>query len=285
MFNIGWNNDRSRSNSQSNAYGYSQSGSSSSSLSRGSSQSQSGSQGTSAESVAFEDIFASLYGNAGGAAARVANMAPGFTEQANTLFSGGLNFMDQLGAGDAYAERRLANDNSLVNEQIALLGEDLGAFFRDELNPAISSRAVAGGTYGGGRQGVAQERQAKLVADQFRRGSVELRTADQAQRDAVARDAAANRTAANSAALNAIPGLMEVARGGFGAELAPWEALSSILGGPTTLSSSQQSSFSESSAEEVARAIAESFGLSEDFATSTSSSNSKAKGFRLGIGS
>lgn len=273
MFSLGKN----KSSSTSESYGYSQSGSSSVSGSQGSSQSTSG--GRSFTDIAFEDIFASLYGNASGAASRMATAAPGFSEQAQQLFSGGVGFLDSLGGGDPYLEGRVGGaGDALLEEQIGALGEDLGAFFREELNPAITARAVGGGTLGGGRQGVAQGRATAAVGEQFRRGVTDLRTADQAQRDAAAGTLLQSRNQAAGIGLDALPGLASVAQTGFGAELAPWEALAGILGGPTTLAGSEQ--YSQSTSEEVARAIAESFGLSEDYAKSTS----KGKGLSLGFG-
>lgn len=276
MFGIGG----SKSRSSSEAYGYSRSGSSSESLSRGSSQSTSSSAGRSFTDIAFEDIFASLYGNASGAAARVAQLVPGFSEQASQLFSGGIEFLEQLGGGDAYLERRVSGDDGLLDEQIGALQEDIGRLFREELNPAITARAVAGGTLGGGRQGVAQGRAMGVAADEFRRGVTELRLGDRAQRDAIAGALMENRTNAAGIGLDALPGLGGIAQMGFGAELAPWQALASILGGPTTLAGSEQASYSQSSAEDIARAIAESFGISEDWARSSS----KSGGFSIGFG-
>ncbi len=135
------------------------------------------------------------------------------------------------------------------------------------------------GTLGGGRQGVAQGKAIDAVGREFQRGATSLRTADMAQRDAAAGTLLQNRTAGATAGVNALPGVLGLAESGFGAELAPWQALAGIMGGPTTLAGSEQSSYSQSSAEEVARAIAESFGLSEE--TSQSSSKSKGVGFKV----
>jgi len=267
MFGVGVS-----SNSQSSSgisIGSSRSGSSSTSGSNSTSQATSGSAGRSFTDIAFEDIFSSLYGEAGGAAKRAADMAPGFSEQAQQLFSGGLDFLDQLGGGGD-----VTRDTNLLDEQIGGLGEDLGRFFREELNPAITSRGVATGTLGGGRQGVAQGRAAGDVAREFQRGSTALRVADQTQREALAVGNADRRLQSSATGLNALPGLLGVSQAGFGAELAPWEALAGIVGGPTTLSGSEQSSFSQSTAEEVAQAIASSFGMSDEY----SAQQSKGKG-------
>lgn len=268
MFGIGASS--SRSSTRSDSYGYSVEGSSSLSDSFG----RSTSSGRSFTDVAFSDLFADLYGKAGGAAAAVAARAPGLTEQANMLFSGGLNFLDQIGggAGADYLEGRVGGSSPVLDEQIGQLGDDLGRFFDEELNPRITAGAVAGGTYGGGRQGVAQGRAAEAVTREFARGATDLRARDIAARDSAATTLLANRTEGAAVGLNALPGLLGIAQGGFGAELAPWQALASIMGGPVTLAGSEQSA----DAFDIARAIASSFGQSEDRSTTTSSSKTKS---------
>lgn len=272
MFGIG------ASGSKSSSYEYSNASevSNSNSFSAGTSQSTSGSQGRSFTDIAFEDLFSSLYGNAANAAGRVAAQAPGFSQQAQQLFSGGVGFLDELGAdeGSQYLKGRVAGQGGVLEEQIGALGEDLGRFFREELNPAITSNAVAAGALGGGRQGVAQGRAAAAVSEEFRRGVTDLRAADQGQRDALAGQLSANGINAANVGLNALPGLLGIAEGGFGAELAPWQTLASILGGPTTLAGSEQSSFSQATAEDIAQAIAASYANSGSFGTSMSKSSS-----------
>lgn len=268
MFGIGGSSSRSVSNS--NAYGYSVEGSESSSDSLG----QSTSSGRSFTDVAFKDLFADLYSKAGGAASRVAAAAPGLTDQANMLFSGGLGFLDQIGggAGADYLEGRVGGSSPVLDDQIDLLGEDLGRFFSEDLNPAITGKGVAGGTLGGSRQGVAQGRAAEAVTREFRRGATDLRARDIAARDSAATTLVGNRTEGAAVGLNGLSGLLGIAQGGFGAELAPWQALASIMGGPVTLGGSEQSA----DAFDIARSIASSFGASEDRATSSSSSKTKS---------
>lgn len=258
MFNIGASS--ARSSSSSSSYGYS--GSSTDALSRGSSRSD--------QRIAFEDIFSQLYGQAGGAAARTANMAPQFTAEAGRLFSGGLEFLDTL-QGPSALDARLG-ETGTADAQIGDLGEDLARFFAEDLNPEITSRGVATGTLGGGRQGVAQGRAAESVAREFARGSTAIRTADVTRRDQLATAAAQNRLGAAGMGLQSLPGLLGVAEGGFMAELAPWMQLSGVLGGPTVLGSS--------SSEDIAAEISRAFG--EDF--SSSQSKSKSKSFSFGMG-
>jgi hypothetical protein len=237
MFNFGTSKTSSQSSSL--GYGYQGSESLSDSLARARSR----------ETVAFEDQFRDLYGNASGAAAKVAALAPTLQQQAGQLFSGGLSFLDTL------------QGEGVVDEQISSLGADLGRFFQEQINPAITTRGVATGTLGGGRQGVAQAGAARAVADEYAQGVTNLRAAD--------------RTARNQAAstwLAAIPGLFGVAQGAMGAELLPYQALGEILGGPTTLTSSDSAS--------IAQAISRAFG--EDFQTSQSTSKGKSLNFGFG---
>lgn len=276
LFSFGGSKSKSQSSSLDLGYGYSGSGSESGSF--GESSSVSG--GRSSQRIAFEDIFAELYGNASGAAGRVAQLAPALTDQANMLFSGGLGFLDALGGGSEFLESRVSGESPVLQQQIDALGADLGEFFREELNPTITGEAVATGTLGGGRQGVAQAEAAEQVAQEFQRGVVGLRTADVAARDSAARALLQSRISGAGVGLSALPGLFGVAQGGFGAELAPYTALAGILGGPTTLTESEQ--FGRASSTDIARAISQAFG--EDFRYGKSQSSSSSKSFNFGLG-
>ena len=240
-------------------------------LSRSSSVSGGASQSQSEQSIAFEDVFARLFGGAEGAAG---GLDPSLlTGAANQLFSSGTGFLDNIGgdAGSRYLEGRISGDNPILQDQIDLLGEDLGNFFSEELNPAITSNAVGGGQLGGGRQGVAQGRAISQVSDSFTRGATALRAGDIAARDAAASGLAANAISGAQTAFAGIPALAGAADLGFSAGLAPYERLAGILGGPTVLGSSS------SSAADWARAFSNSFGQSS--ASSTSSGRALSIGF------
>ncbi len=257
---FGFGGSTSVSSSQSNSYDRSQSDS----ISGG--YSEAGAN----ERVAFEDIFARMFGGAEGAAG---GLDPSLlTGAANELFSSGMGFMQGIGgdAGSGYLQDRLGG-NEVLQEQIDLLGEDLGNFFSEELNPAITSEAVGGGQLGGGRQGVAQGAAMREVGDQFTRGATALRAGDIASRDAAAGTLAQNAISGASVGLSGAPGLMGVADAGFSAGMAPYERLAAILGGPTTLGSSSSSSA------DFARAWSDSFGVSS--ASSTSRGRSLSLGF------
>ena len=235
--------------------------------------SESGSQ--SQQRIAFEDIFARLFGGAESAAA---GLDPSMlTEASNFLFGAGTDFLGGLGgdAGTQFLQNRLAGDNQVLEEQIGLLGEDLGTFFREELNPAITGQAVAGGQLGGGRQGVAQGAASAAVTDEFRRGATALRAGDIAARDAAAGLLAQQDLAARQTGLGALPGLAGIAEFGFGAAMQPYERLAAILGGPTVLT--EASSFG--SAADFARAFSSSFGRSR----STTESGSKGRSVSFGF--
>lgn len=254
MFSIG----SSRSHSSSQSYGYS--GSSSDAFSRGVSESE--------QSIAFEDIFSSLYGNAAGAAGRVASMAPQLNTQAAQLFGAGTGFLEDLSGSDELDARLAETGNA--DELIALLGDDLGRFASEELLPQVTSRGVATGTLGGGRGEVAKGRIGEAMLREFASGSAAIRSADVTRRDQLAIAASQRKLNAAGVGLNALPGMFDVAQAGMLAELAPWMSLAQITGGPTVLG--------RSSSEDIATEIARAF--SEDF----SSSSSKSKSFSLGIG-
>lgn len=242
--------------------------SSSSSFDRSNSSSVSGgaSVAGSEQSVAFEDVFARLFGSAEGAAA---GLDPSLlTDAANTLFSSGTGFLDQLGgdSGSQYLEGRLDSANPVLEDQIGLLQEDIGKLFSEELNPAITNEAIAGGALGGGRQGVAQGRAIDSAAEQFTRGATALRAGDIAARDAAAGTLAGNAVQGAGVGIQGASQLFGLADAGFSAGLAPAERLAAILGGPTVLGSS----FSNSA--DFASAYSSSYGESK--ATSKGSSKS-----------
>ncbi len=263
-------------------------GSKTDSFSRGSSFSQDRSQSgsvsggrsesgsTSEQAIAFEDVFARLFGGAEGAAA---GLDPSLlTNAANQLFGAGTGFLGSLGgdAGTAYLEERLSGDNAVLEEQIDLLQSDLGDLFREELNPAITSEAVAGGQLGGGRQGVAQGIATEAVGDLFTQGATALRAGDIAARDAAASTIAQNNLVGAQTGLASLPGLLGIAETGTFASLAPSERLAAILGDPTVLTRSE----SFGTAEDFARAFASSFG----FSRSETESRSKGRAFSFGPG-
>lgn len=226
---------------------------------------------SSEDRLAFEDIFARLFGGAEGAAG---GLDPSLlTETANTLFTGGVGFLDQIGndAGTAHLQSRLGGDNEVLQEQIDLLGDDLGKFFNEQLNPAITSQAVAGGALGGGRQGVAQGLATQAVGDSFSRGATALRAGDIAARDAAAGTLAQNSIQGALAAITGIPALGGVAEQGFSAGLRPFELLAGILGDPTRLNSTSSGSanFAQS--------------LSSAFGSSTANSTTESRGFKIGF--
>ncbi len=208
------------------------------------------------ERVAFEDIFARLFGGAEGAAA---GLDPSMlTDMANMLFGSGMGFMDQIGGdqGTQYLQDRLGGDNEVLQQQIDLLGEDLGSFFNEQLLPGITTQAAGGGQLGGGRQGVAQGVATEEVGNQFTRGATALRAGDIAARDAAASTLSGNAIMGAQTAFQGMGAMAGIADMGFSAGMAPYERLAAIMGGPTVLGSSYGSS------SDWAKAWSESFGSS-----------------------
>lgn len=264
---FGFGGSRSRTTStsegQSSSFGRSESGS----VSGGSAVS--GSQ--SAQSIAFEDVFARLFGSAEDVAGSLD--ASLLTDAANQLFTGGTDFLGRIGgdAGTEFLESRLQG-NEQLEEQISLLSEDVGRFFEEELNPAITSEAVAGGTLGGGRQGVAQTGAARVAADTFRRGAADLRARDLESRDRAAGTLLQGDLAGIQAGLAGLPGLLGLAETEALGGLAPLTALSNILGPQLALTES--SSFGTS--EDFARAFSSAFDRSQSSTSSRTDSDSRS---------
>lgn len=300
LFSFGGSRSRSRSQSRGTSSSSSQGTSSSrqgsmgGSVSGGSSisRSRSGSRGTSRQTIAFEDVFARLFGNAEDVAGSLdASM---LTDAANQLFGAGTDFIDMIGgdAGSAFLESRLGAGDELLNEQIGLLQEDVGRLFSEELNPAIEAEAVAGGALGGGRQGVAQAGAIDTAAREFRRGAKALRSEDMSRKDAIAQQLMQQNMMKSQTGISALPQLLALAESQMSAEFLPEMMLAQILGPMQALTESEQSSFGTSFADAVdfARAFSESFGESESQQSSrsraeqSSSSSSRSGSFSLGFG-
>lgn len=276
MFSFGGSTSKTKSTSNSLDYGANVSQSFSDSLSRA----ISGGQSTSGQNIAFEDLYAQMYGGATGAAGRAAEQVPLLQGQAASLFSSGNQFLESLQGGSAqdYLQGRMTGDNPLVDQQIGALGDDLSRFFGEKLNPQITSNHVAGGTLGGGRQGVAQGMAMDSVGREFQQGALGLRAADMQQRDAAAGQLGMLQQQGAATGLGSLDDMFGIAQGGATAEMLPHQMLSQILGGPTALTSAQSTQFSESEA--VARAISEAMGFS--FGESNSKSKGSSKSFDVG---
>jgi hypothetical protein len=243
------------------------------------------SQSQSTQDIAFRDMYAQLYGNAGNAASGAAANAGVLGDAAKQLFTGGNQFLQSLGgdAGSSYLEGRLDSNNPVLEQQISELQKDTGRLFREELNPAITSRAVGGGTLGGGRQGVAQGLAAEGAARVFTQGATALRAGDVASRDAVAQSVATNSLNAANTGLGALPSLLEVLERGNNAELGVYSSLSSILGGPTTLTQSGSTSLAESLAKAYGEQSGTSSGSSRAWNFDTSASLISHSSFKENI--
>lgn len=253
------------------------------------SASRSGSVGRSSsrQVIAFEDLFRSLYSDAGAA---VKGLDPGvISTAAKQLFSGGLNFLGTLqGNAGTDALEASIGDTSSRDTQLALLKQQLGDFFGEELLPGITDVGVSTGTLGGGREAVIRSQAAKAVGGQFSTGAASIISSDAARRDATAAQLAQLKQGGAAGGLNALNSLLQLTSAGEFSALSPFEALASIYGGPTVLGSSESS--------DIAQAISDSFGVQGsqsygfDFGRGTSSSSSRAtsssksKGFNFGLG-
>lgn len=227
--------------------------------------------------IAFEDVFANLFGGASDAARAVDTS--GLTSRANLLFSSGQSFLDDIGGGGVgreFLEGELANSDGLVGERIGQLGGDLGEFLNETILPAIKSSGVQAGTLGGGRGEVSKGIAAEGLIEEFARGSTAIRGAERDRLTGIASGLSADNLARNSVGLDALPGLFGLAEGGAMAGLSPFAALASILGNQTVLQDSTARDFSSS----TGRAGSESTSTSR----STSSSSSRGNSFNFGFG-
>jgi hypothetical protein len=269
-------------NQQSDSFGYSLSGANSSSVSGASSAGRSAGTSSSRDSIFSSDLLRQLYG---GALDTAGAIDPGLaTKRIDQLFTGGSSIIDSLGggAGSDYLERRLSGDNSdVLNAQIDAVGSDLGRFFNDQLNPAITGSAVAAGQLGGGRQGVAQGEAMSSVLKEFASQSANLRAADITNRDSAALGLLDRQNQAGATALGALPQLAAIGTNNPGLDV--FSQLSDIFGAPTVTNEASSQQFSEEQATEFAQALADEFGISYDEAHSLLTSKSKGKSIGGGV--
>lgn len=277
-FSAGQNRSDATGTSSSESQGFSSS--QSQDIAKSISESLSSGQSSSTQSIAFEDLFKQLYGGASGAADKAMLGAGDLTKAAQQLFTGGSTFLQGLGgdAGTAYLNSRL-KDDSVLNEQIDLLRQDSAKLFNEDLNPAITSRSVAGGTLGGGRQGVAQGMALDAVGESFSKGAATLRAQDLASKDQAAAQVASNSLSAANTGLGALPGLLDLTERGNNAELGIYSSLASILGGPTVLGQSQSTNTATSNAQSLSEALSRSYG--EQTASSQSRNRATSRAWNM----
>lgn len=307
MFSFGGSREtsRSESRSQSNSFdnldqfgvGFDTSSSRSESGGASTSFDRSGSQATSGQRIAFQDVFSNLFSNATGAAGRV---DPGrISQAASLLFNAGGGIIDNLQdggvAGEALEERLRARDG-LADRQIDQLGDRLERFLGEQANPAITQSGVQAMTLGGSRGEVQRGIAERGAAEAFTSGATDILLRDQAARDDIASTLLANENARSATSLSALPQLFGLQEAGALSELSPYAALSGILGPQIALTDSQSTSFGEggSQAEQFSSAIAEALGFSLDrtrgraasqsSSSSTSTSSRRSASFGFGGG-
>jgi hypothetical protein len=230
---------------------------------------------TSSQQIAFEDLFKKLYGGAGAAADSIDT--GDISQAGKTLFSGGLQFLNNLqgNAGtDALASR--LTDTTARDTQLEALKSNLGDFFNESVLPGITSAGVGTGTLGGGRDDVLKALATKAIAGQYSQGAASIISADQGQRDDAAK-ALASITGQNATSgLSSLSALYGLNQSGDTAALAPYQILSQIIGGPTVLGSSSSTQLSSSLASSLGAQGSSSFGF--DFGTGSSKSTGTSKG-------
>lgn len=120
----------------------------------------------------------------------------------------------------------LTDPQAQIDAQSASLQAGLGQLFREEINPAITSNAIAAGGLGGGRQGVAQGVAAGQLGQAFTQGLGDI-------------TARANQQALGAA--NSLGGQAGAMTGAAMAGFDPLSRLAAIIGAPTVLNKQESS--------------------------------------------
>lgn len=270
-FGIGGSDSRTESNSSSSSFDNLDS----TGFNIGASGSESGgrSRSGSSQNIAFEDVFARLFGGASATAGGIDTSS--LTRASNMLFGSGASFLDSLGGGGAgagFIEDRLAGSDSRVSDEMGILEADLNRFVGEQADRRTTSSGVAAGTLGGGRTLVQNQLTDRNAAEAFARGSVDIRAREREATDALALGLAQDETMRAGTGLDSLAGLQGISESGALAGLTPFAALSQILGGPVALTES----FGE--ADDFASSFARDFGFDSTVGRAGSQSESSSRG-------
>ena len=243
----------------------------------GQSGSVSGGRSQSQSRVAFEDLFAQLFGGSASAAAGVNTGS--ITQAANSLFSSGAQFLEGLGgdAGSEFLTDRISGIDKIADQQVEQLGSDLERFLGENVARGITAGGVQAGTLGGGRGEVQSGIAERGAAEAFIKGATGIRANSRAEQDAIAQFLAGQAGTNAQTGINALPGLFELSQGGALAGLTPFMMLSQIFGGPTVLQDSESEQFGESFGLDFGAQA--STGRAGSQSTSSSSGSSKSFSF------
>lgn len=164
----------------------------------------------------------------------------------SNLYGFGQQALGQLGSNPFLSalQQQAGGNPALVNQQIGQLQADLGRSFRQEVLPGISRYAAGVGALGGSRQGVAEGIAAQGFADAFSRGATDIYSAEQQRRLQAGTAGGGLLAQGLLGGLSSLGGLFDVGLGQFTGGMAPLGLYSQILGAPTVLDKSRQSSFS-----------------------------------------
>ena len=198
---------------------------------------------------------------------------------------------DLAGAGatqDAQAALRAQafGENPELQNQINLLGQDIGQTFTQQILPGIQSEAIGFGQLGGGREGVAQGLGIQSALGEFQRGASTLRSEDINRQLAAAGQLGQlglgqqAQTAGqlgqagqlNLQGIESLQGLFNLGLSPFDAEFGGLQQLAQIIGDPTILQTQQ------ATAQGTGSASSKGFGLFNFFGPSGGSASSSGGG-------
>ena len=262
LFSFGGSSSRSRSSSSSSsfdnldAFDFGFGFDTSTSTSRSGGRSRSGSR--SSQGIAFEEIFANLFGGATSAAAGI--NTGNISGAANLLFSAGGGIIDSLmqgGAGAEFLNEQIKGADGIADAQVDQLGADLSRFLSEDVSGAITSGGVSASTLGGSRGEVQAGIAERGAAEAFVRGSTDIRSRSSDRTTGIAQMLMQSEAERGATSLAALPQLFGLAEAGEMARLSPFAALAQILGPMQTLTTSE--SFGES--DQFSEALAEALGI------------------------
>lgn len=282
LFNFGGSRSRSQSRSSSfsfdnlDAFGFDFGFDTSQSRSRSGGRSVDRSGSRSSQSVAFEDVFANLFGDASAAAGGV--NTGNITAAANMLFAGGQDIITQLqdgGTGAAFLESQISGADQIADAQVDQLGDDLQRFLAEDVRGTLTQAGVSTNTLGGSRGEVQAGIAERGASEAFIRGATDIRDRSRNRTSSLATALMQSESERSSTALAALPQMFGLMESGQMASLSPMMALSQILGPQIALTESESFGMGESS--QFSEALAEALGINLGMNQTTGRAGSRSE--------
>ena len=251
-------------------------------------RSQSGQDVWGAQSPYLSQLYnmgSGLAGQQGGIGDAAANMSGNYLGQMQGLVDRmGGNYTNPyqqgLGSFNPSQTSQYANaQNPYAQQQVEQFGSNLGQFFREQINPAITGNSQQVSQMGGSRQGLAQAGAINTLGQQFQQGATgimnnayntgagmaqaadQMRLSGMGQAGQLAGMGQGMNLQGMGQAMQSMPNMFNMGMQPYQAAWMPLQNLAGLLGGPTVLGQSQSMGGSYGRQQSSGSSSGSSFGM------------------------